>query len=771
MKTQSTSIWHARHQVLAHRYYNTKPSGGEHEEKEKETLTNSLRQSLPTEEATFAYRKHCNTGWCDLTKHRSSQFVPVDQPFGDASRRVPQNFSAVSYPRMRTRSPAKDTNSQLHSPLKAPERGTRKHREMYNSLAPFAGAGVPSNGYVPFFAPITAPILCSVDAVEVARFLKERKRYGIESIAKQAEAPSLRTLLSSASIDRTLLKSVIYIRKFDKIAREAASAKTPNDEHIKTYVKSLVLRSDLAVVDPSIIKSPLSDFSMSTRILDAEERITTYCTDYFKRLESVGCRSTIESSPKGPVRLLCSRVHLKALKREMRKRLDYDASLENSVKLFVKVLTQEAITCQTYAVPKASEPAPSKRREPDRDRVTSKNAGRPEKYKKEKPVCMYSPHKGKGFRHYLEECRDCPEDQKDELFEEFREQKKDTARRTSALDIKDKHSTVLFSGTFVGRVRTTVCPDIGFAVTLMDADMLSRIEKADHDVQAERLDPPRQFDMAAENLDGFATTIACDHAVTLDIHLHIRHGSALLLRGLCWLVRAQFLDEPLFGRPLQKGIRLDCCKVLFAAADTHGGTVDVSAFIANSSVKSLNRIGRVPDGVFHADGGADNADFGDDDEWLHLGPKDPAEQDRVLKIRLEQAKNHGLSPSGCHNFEKLLREFSNNIKLKLDSGEPADIEPLKVQLKPDAMPIRAKQPRYPQPKREFVTRYVQQLLKVGFVKKVSSPKWVSAALMVPKQPLALYRLTADYRLLNTVTRPTFWLVPNIESKLASTRIS
>ena len=107
--------------------------------------------------------------------------------------------------------------------------------------------------------------------------------------------------------------------------------------------------------------------------------------------------------------------------------------------------------------------------------------------------------------------------------------------------------------------------------------------------------------------------------------------------------------------------------------------------------------------------------------------------------------------------------------MKLDAGDPADIEPMRIRLKPDTTPIRTKQRRYPQPKREFLTRYVRQLLKVGFVKKVTSPEWVSAPVIVPKRPPANYRLTIDYCPVNSVTVPTFWPMPNIESELADTR--
>lgn len=62
-------------------------------------------------------------------------------------------------------------------------------------------------------APIYAPVLHSVDPVGVAKFFKERERYELEIISKQAEFPFLKALAYTAKTDRTLLKPIFYIDK------------------------------------------------------------------------------------------------------------------------------------------------------------------------------------------------------------------------------------------------------------------------------------------------------------------------------------------------------------------------------------------------------------------------------------------------------------------------------------------------------------------------------------------------------------------------------
>ena len=68
-----------------------------------------------------------------------------------------------------------------------------------------------------------------------------------------------------------------------------------------------------------------------------------------------------------------------------------------------------------------------------------------------------------------------------------------------------------------------------------------------------------------------------------------------------------------------------------------------------------------------------------------------------------------------------------------------------------------------------MTHYVRELLRLGFVKNVTSPEWVSAPMIVPKRPPAMFLLTMDYQALNLAVFSTFWPMPNIEAELHDTR--
>lgn len=95
---------------------------------------------------------------------------------------------------------------------------------------------------------------------------------------------------------------------------------------------------------------------MSSTIADAKARVTHFSSDFFERFESVGCSSFRTESPKQTVALLMKLISPAVLKRSMRKKIQYDRSLEKDVKKFIKVLIREAVNCQAYSTEQKDSP-------------------------------------------------------------------------------------------------------------------------------------------------------------------------------------------------------------------------------------------------------------------------------------------------------------------------------------------------------------------------------------------------------------------------------
>lgn len=166
--------------------------------------------------------------------------------------------------------------------------------------------------------------------------MKERERYEPEISAEQAEVPTLTVVPYTASIDCSLLKNLPFMGKFDKIAPGVTSESGLTDEHIKTYVTSLVVRSSDSEVDLSIIDKALEGFTMPNHIA----RRRTYhpiLLELFERLEGVGYDTFRENNPKKTVSLLTQHLIPAPLKRGMRRRISYDERLESNIQKFIIV--------------------------------------------------------------------------------------------------------------------------------------------------------------------------------------------------------------------------------------------------------------------------------------------------------------------------------------------------------------------------------------------------------------------------------------------------
>lgn len=67
----------------------------------------------------------------------------------------------------------------------------------------------------------------------MSHFHKEGERYELEISTKHAAVPTLKTLPYSASVDRSLLKSLFYVWKFDEICPKTAAVKDLTDDDIE----------------------------------------------------------------------------------------------------------------------------------------------------------------------------------------------------------------------------------------------------------------------------------------------------------------------------------------------------------------------------------------------------------------------------------------------------------------------------------------------------------------------------------------------------------
>lgn len=125
-------------------------------------------------------------------------------------------------------------------------------------------------------------------------------------------------------------------------------------------------------------------------------------------MEQVGYGDFCTDSPEKAAELMCKQLLLRRLRDVVIERIDYDKALTKSVKVFVKVIRNEAAFCQAYAPEKSAD-----NKNPtftDTEGSSSSDKGKLTDNKEQLPVCFYPAHKEKGLRHLLRDCRSCPED-------------------------------------------------------------------------------------------------------------------------------------------------------------------------------------------------------------------------------------------------------------------------------------------------------------------------------------------------------------------------
>ncbi len=183
-------------------------------------------------------------------------------------------------------------------------------------------------------------MLRSMDPVKVAAFLKERELYEIEVGEKRKEIPTLTVAPYTVSVDRTLLKNMCFLRRFENIAPGLTYDKLTSN-HIRTFIENIV-KKDVTNFDHNIVEKALSGLRMTMHIFDPEARVLHFVNDFFERLDGIGYGTFKEKNPKKPLSSCTIRCTPRNQKAVMGQNVEYREELKTNVPLYVSVLCQEA---------------------------------------------------------------------------------------------------------------------------------------------------------------------------------------------------------------------------------------------------------------------------------------------------------------------------------------------------------------------------------------------------------------------------------------------
>lgn len=103
----------------------------------------------------------------------------------------------------------------------------------------------------------------------------------------------------------------------------------------------------------------------------------------------------------------------------------------------------------------------------------------------------------------------------------------------------------------------------------MDQKLFEEIINEGINFKSENFSKSVIYEMATEDENGTLAKIKCDKKITLDLELHIRHGTSLMLRNMGWYVITQAVNEPLLGRAVLEALGPNTSDILAAAADRY----------------------------------------------------------------------------------------------------------------------------------------------------------------------------------------------------------
>lgn len=143
----------------------------------------------------------------------------------------------------------------------------------------------------------------------------------------------------------------------------------------------------------------------------------------------------------------------------------------------------------------------------------------------------------KGFRYYLKDCKQFPDADKESLWAEYKQRRREDrpdhvtrechcAQRSNLNDRSvdenmEAHSTVLSSVSLAGVCHVKLCADLGANVSLIITSTLYTIEQAGSEFVTTPFGPHRTFSMASQNQTGTPATVTCKSTVARYTHLHV----------------------------------------------------------------------------------------------------------------------------------------------------------------------------------------------------------------------------------------------------------
>jgi hypothetical protein len=259
------------------------------------------------------------------------------------------------------------------------------------------------------------------------------------------------------------------------------------------------------------------------------------------------------------------------------------------------------------------------------------------------------------------------------------------------------------------------------------------------------------------------------HFVVPELSLQTPSGPFLLTRYNVWIDETDPGVNLTIGLPVMEAMGYSTQGFLDAAVRA-SGALDLGHLLCTDPGRSSEAHKAMKLRALHratTEAEADDMSTTDDDDdapALTAG-HDAAVRDALVAC-VRRAEDCGLSLGGQAALRGLLTEHFDVFRLGWKEGDtPVKVEPLRVNVKPGAVPTACKQRRYSPLQTQFLERFQAEIVAHGLGYVNPRSRWASAPRLVPKKD-GSFRMTIDQRGPNSCTEPMHWPMPVLEVVMA-----
>lgn len=312
----------------------------------------------------------------------------------------------------------------------------------------------------------------------------------------------------------------------------------------------------------------------------------------------------------------------------------------------------------------------------------------------------------------------------------------------------------------VGSFMARVILDSGSALTSIGIGLLKQLSS--HFGGADLRVPFENGPQYAKTATGVSVTVT-HKTVPIAVSLRTPWGT-VQLEPITFAVMPGTDDVVLFGMATMKALGVDVYRQ--ALEKLRPLAVPVSTGVETPSYLAARRV-TVSVRAFQTEATVDDPEDEAVERLVDRGPDmfmDPAEErtarERALEDSVQQAEQSGLSVDGAIRLRDILARRVGAFRRALCGDPPAQVEPMRVQLKPQAKAVKATPRRYDPVKKDWLSKCIAALVFFGFVYHNIQAVWASPAMAVPKKDS--FRLVSDYSAVNAQVEKSPGVMPNHE---------